>query len=183
MAVDTASGDASAAGSWGSAAPCPPAVPPAATAGPTDASRVVGASAAAARDRSMTRARARRPATAPSRSESTPRRPIDASSSARARSTLPLHRASTPRSWWKYASWATSPASRAASWPCRRLRSHALQCSAAANAGAAVRASSTAAAGWPFSRLPVSTAIAASTASDSAAARSGVTEGWPAHQA
>ncbi len=178
LAVETASGDGP-AGVLDAAA----ALVPAPAFRPTGLRTVVSAAAEAARERSLTSASARRPATAPRRSESAPRSPMDASSSARARSRLPLHSASTPSSWWKYASSATSPARRAASWPCRRLRSQALQCSPAANAGAAVRASSTAELAWPLSRLPVSTPIAASTTSASAAARSGVTEGCPAHQA
>ena len=105
---------------------------------------------------------------------------MDASSSARARAMLPVHRASTPNSCRKYASSATSPASRAASWPMRSVRSQAPQCRAAAKEGATVRASRTAALAWPASRQAV---MAARIASDSAAARSGVTEGWPVHQA
>ena len=134
-------------------------------------------------ERSSTRARARRPATVPRLSASAPRSAMDASSSARARSRLPPHSASTPNSWWKYASSATSPVSRAASEPIRSARSQAVQCSPAAKAGAELRASLTAVAGCSDAAPGTSALIAASTASASAAARSGVTEGCPVHQA
>lgn len=52
-------------------------------------------------ERSETRASARRPATAPDLSASAPRIPIEASSSALARSRLPVQSARTPNSWWK----------------------------------------------------------------------------------
>lgn len=65
----------------------------------------------------------------------------------------------------------------AASWPIRSARSQAPQCRPAAKAGAALRASSTAALVCPAPSPGTSCAIAATTASPSAVTRSGVTEG------